>query len=113
MTDSMSATCGNTHVLQLGVLDLTTPPLDPCTKRSSALAAQGQAGLFVSQPLHHQVDQRQIHKRLARFGQALERLATAYEADPEKRRDLVQEIHFAIWRSFAGFDGRCSLRTWL
>jgi RNA polymerase sigma-70 factor (ECF subfamily) len=47
-----------------------------------------------------------------RFGQALERLATAYEADPEKRRDLVQEIHFALWRSFAGFDGRCSLRTW-
>lgn len=48
-----------------------------------------------------------------RFGQALDRLARAYEFDPEARRDLIQEIHFAIWRSFATFDGRCSLRTWV
>jgi RNA polymerase sigma-70 factor, ECF subfamily len=37
------------------------------------------------------------------YGAALERLAKAYEADPEKRRDLLQEIHVAIWQSFAGF----------
>lgn len=48
-----------------------------------------------------------------RFGPALDRLAKAYEGDPDKRRDLLQEIHFAIWRSFDGFDGRCSLRTWV
>lgn len=47
------------------------------------------------------------------FGPALERLARAYEADPDLRRDLLQEIHVALWRSFAGFDGRCSLRTWV
>ena len=47
------------------------------------------------------------------YGAALDRLARAYEADPEERRDLVQEIHLALWRSFAGFDGRCSLRTWI
>jgi RNA polymerase sigma-70 factor (ECF subfamily) len=47
------------------------------------------------------------------YGAALERLARAYEPDPDKRRDLVQDIHVAIWRSFAGFDGRCSLRTWV
>lgn len=47
------------------------------------------------------------------FGTALGRLARAYEADPDKRRDLTQEIHIALWRSFAGFDGRCSLRTWV
>jgi RNA polymerase sigma-70 factor, ECF subfamily len=46
------------------------------------------------------------------YGAALERLAGAYEAEPETRRDLVQEIHIALWRSFEGFDGRCSLRTW-
>jgi RNA polymerase sigma-70 factor (ECF subfamily) len=45
-------------------------------------------------------------------GGALERLARAYEAGPEDRRDLLQEIHIALWRSFAGFDERCSLRTW-
>src|SRR5437899_12005061 len=47
------------------------------------------------------------------YGAALERLARAYEADADLRRDLVQEIHVALWRSFDGFDGRCSLRTWL
>jgi RNA polymerase sigma-70 factor, ECF subfamily len=47
------------------------------------------------------------------FGAALGRLAGAYEADPESRRDLLQEVHIALWRSFAGFDGRCSLRTWV
>ena len=47
------------------------------------------------------------------YGQALDRLARAYEADPETRRDLLQDIHFAIWRSFVSYDGRCSLRTWI
>jgi len=47
------------------------------------------------------------------YGAALERLARAYEADPEKRRDLLQEIHFQLWRSFQQFDARCSVRTWV
>jgi RNA polymerase sigma-70 factor, ECF subfamily len=49
----------------------------------------------------------------ARYGPALERLAVAYEADPDRRRDLVQDIHFALWRSFNHFAQRCSLRTWV
>ena len=49
----------------------------------------------------------------ATYGAALERLARAYEPDADRRRDLLQEIHLALWRSFAGFDGRCSLRTWV
>lgn len=47
------------------------------------------------------------------FGPALGRLAGAYERDPDRRLDLLQEIHVAIWRSLARFDGRCSLRTWI
>jgi len=47
------------------------------------------------------------------YGSALERLARAYEADAEKRRDLIQEIHFQLWRSFERFDERCSQRTWI
>lgn len=47
------------------------------------------------------------------YGAALERLARAYEADPDIRRDLLQEIHIALWRSMEGFDHRCSLRTWI
>ena len=48
-----------------------------------------------------------------KYGSALERLARAYEADNDKRRDLLQEIHFQLWRSFQRFDARCSLRTWV
>jgi RNA polymerase sigma-70 factor (ECF subfamily) len=46
------------------------------------------------------------------FGRVLDRLAAGYEGDPEKRHDLRQDIHFQLWRSFEGFDGRCSLKTW-
>ena len=49
----------------------------------------------------------------ASYGTALGRLARGYEADPDRRRDLLQEIHLALWQSLAGFDARCSLRTWL
>jgi RNA polymerase sigma-70 factor, ECF subfamily len=49
---------------------------------------------------------------IAQFGAALERLACAYESDPDLRRDLLQEIHTALWRSLGIFDERCTLRTW-
>ena len=47
------------------------------------------------------------------FGPALERLSRAYEADPDLRQDLLQEIHLAVWRSFAGYEAQCSERTWV
>jgi RNA polymerase sigma factor (sigma-70 family) len=47
------------------------------------------------------------------FGPALQRLAQATEANAERRRDLLQDMHVALWRSFAAFDGRCSLKTWV
>ena len=47
------------------------------------------------------------------YGRALERLARAYEPHADRRKDLLQDIHLALWRSFARFDGRCSLRTWV
>jgi RNA polymerase sigma-70 factor, ECF subfamily len=50
---------------------------------------------------------------LETYGPALNRLARAYELDAEARRDLLQEIHFHLWRSFSQFDQRCSLRTWV
>jgi RNA polymerase sigma-70 factor, ECF subfamily len=49
----------------------------------------------------------------AMFGPALQRLARAYEPDADRRLDLLQEIHVALWRSFASFGGGCSLRTWV
>jgi len=53
------------------------------------------------------------HAAAAEFGNAIGRLAYAYECDPHKRKDLVQDIHFELWRSFKIFDGRASLRTWV
>ncbi|MFZ0294932.1 MAG: sigma-70 family RNA polymerase sigma factor [Candidatus Sulfotelmatobacter sp.] len=47
------------------------------------------------------------------YGPSLDRLARAYELDPETRLDLLQEIHLHLWRSFGYFDQRCSLRTWV
>ena len=45
-------------------------------------------------------------------GADLRRVARGYEADSDRQRDLLQEIHLQLWRSLASFDGRCSLRTW-
>jgi RNA polymerase sigma-70 factor (ECF subfamily) len=47
------------------------------------------------------------------YGSSLDRLARAYEADPDRRRDLIQEIHLQLWRSFQRYDARCSRRTWV
>ena len=52
-------------------------------------------------------------RAVGEYGAALGRLARGYEADSEKRRDLLQEVHLALWRSFERFDGRCSVRTWV
>lgn len=49
----------------------------------------------------------------ATYGAALQRLARASEANAERRRDLLQDMHVALWRSLAAFDGRCSMRTWV
>lgn len=47
------------------------------------------------------------------FGATLRRLARGYEADADRRRDLLQEMHIALWRSLRLFNGDCSLQTWV
>src|SRR5258708_7345271 len=47
------------------------------------------------------------------YGSALARLAQAYEADADRSRDLLQDIHVALWQSLSRFEGRCSMRTWV
>jgi RNA polymerase sigma-70 factor (ECF subfamily) len=49
----------------------------------------------------------------AEFGPALARLARAYERNADRQRDLLQDIHFALWRSFETYQGLSSLRTWV
>ncbi len=61
-----------------------------------------------------EVSQDSLYEEAAKtYSSALDRLARAYELDPEARRDLLQEIHLELWRSFSNFDQRCSLRTWV
>jgi RNA polymerase sigma-70 factor (ECF subfamily) len=61
-----------------------------------------------------EVSQDSLYEQTAEdYGPSLDRLARAYELDPEARRDLLQEIHLQLWRSFTYFDERCSLRTWV
>jgi RNA polymerase sigma factor (sigma-70 family) len=55
----------------------------------------------------------QYLRAVAEFGPALVRLARTYEADADQRRDLLQDVYLALWRSFAGYAGQCSLRTWV
>jgi RNA polymerase sigma-70 factor (ECF subfamily) len=47
------------------------------------------------------------------FAYAMQRLARATEAHQERRRDLLQDMHFQLWKSLAAFDGRCTLKTWV
>ncbi len=44
---------------------------------------------------------------------AMRRVARGYEANADRQRDLLQEMHLELWLSFRSFDGRCSLRTWV
>ncbi len=58
-------------------------------------------------------NEEQYRQIVQEFSAPLTRLARGYEADPELRRDLLQEIHLALWMSLKSFDGRCTLRTWV
>lgn len=50
---------------------------------------------------------------IASHGPAMQRLTYAYESLPDRRADLLQEIHLALWQSLQRFDGRCALGTWV
>lgn len=67
---------------------------------------------MVSKPSNAQADELYSHCA-GEFGPAMERLASAYEADITLRQDLLQEIHAALWRSLHNFDNRCALKTWV
>ena len=56
---------------------------------------------------------RLYHQAGEQFAPAIARLARAMERDADKARDLEQDIHLELWRSFARFDGNCALKTWV
>lgn len=50
---------------------------------------------------------------IAEHGAMLSRIAAGYEADPERRRELRQEILLAVWRAVPGFRGEAPLKAFL
>jgi RNA polymerase sigma factor (sigma-70 family) len=55
--------------------------------------------------------EQRLAELLGTEGPALRRLAGAYEADPARREDLLQEIALALWQALPSFRGEASLRT--
>jgi RNA polymerase sigma-70 factor, ECF subfamily len=66
-----------------------------------------------NQPIPSSRQDETYQEAAAAHGAALSRLARAYEMEPEKRGDLLQEIHIALWKSLGRFNRNCSLRTWV
>src|SRR5882672_6005446 len=57
---------------------------------------------------------RQDFDQIARdHGAMIKRIAASYEANAHLAEELVQEIHFALWRALPGFRGDSSLRTFV
>lgn len=50
---------------------------------------------------------------LSTLGPALRRMVRGFEAHPERRQDLLQDIHVELWRSLKSFNAQCALRTWV
>lgn len=58
--------------------------------------------------------QHNLYTELAgQYGPMMVRLARVNEADAEHRRDLLQDMHLALWRSLPNFRGECAMSTWV
>ncbi|WP_298466423.1 sigma-70 family RNA polymerase sigma factor [uncultured Erythrobacter sp.] len=58
--------------------------------------------------------QEQLYREAGdQFAPAIARLARAVERNPDKARDLEQDIHCALWSSFERFEAQCALKTWV
>lgn len=59
------------------------------------------------------VQERLYQAAVAAHAPAIARLAHAVERNPDRARDLEQDIHLALWRSLSGFAGRSALSTFV
>lgn len=50
---------------------------------------------------------------IADHAAGIARLCRAMEREPERRRELEQEVLLALWRALPAFRGDCSERTWV
>ncbi len=50
---------------------------------------------------------------VSEYGAMLRRVALTYEADPERRRELLQDILLAVWRALPRYKGDAPLRAFI
>jgi RNA polymerase sigma factor (sigma-70 family) len=50
---------------------------------------------------------------VADYGPLISRIAMTYEADPNLREDLVQQILLAVWQALPSYRGDSSLKTFI
>lgn len=62
---------------------------------------------------HSSNQESRYQQAIRQYGPDIARFAIGYEREPARRQELLQEIHIALWQSFAGFREQCSLRTWV
>ena len=58
-------------------------------------------------------DRATLDRILRDFAGFAHRLAASYESDPEKARDLTQEILVAVWQAWPAFRHQCAERTYV
>jgi RNA polymerase sigma factor (sigma-70 family) len=54
-----------------------------------------------------------LQRILRDYAPMCQRLAASHEADPDRARDLGQDILVAVWRAWPAFRGQCSERTYV
>jgi RNA polymerase sigma-70 factor (ECF subfamily) len=69
--------------------------------------------LFKPPPRPHDQQNAYYQHAVAGFGPDIARFVAGYEHEPARRQELLQEVHVALWQSFAGFQNQCALRTWV
>jgi RNA polymerase sigma-70 factor (ECF subfamily) len=50
---------------------------------------------------------------VSHFSEELSAVARAYERDPDRRKDLRQDMLVGLWQSLPHFQNRCPLGTWV
>ena len=55
----------------------------------------------------------EFDKVLDEFGPLLSRVASSYEANPDLKEELVQEICLAVWQALSRFKGDSSVKTYV
>ena len=65
---------------------------------------------FVGEPIRYDRSM-QVEAFIEENRGALYRIAASYEADPDRRQDLLQEIVLAVWSAAKTFRGESSFRT--